>query len=183
MYVVALAQFPHLVSGARLSQTHASCALNGRFIGDLAGGGFQARMDHLACFLGGTLMMASQGAKDAESQTFYTEIAVGLTDTCHHAYNRTATGLGPDIMSWGHGHDGRGSGGSQFYWLRPEVGPIADSVDPTETQLRVPRLPHDCKICTDAYTPPHVCHRRSNRTSTCGGTPRTRSIGTGRGLL
>eukprot|EP00037_Helgoeca_nana_P001424 m.26783 g.26783 ORF g.26783 m.26783 type:complete len:605 (-) comp11841_c0_seq1:100-1914(-) len=91
------------------------------FIGDLAGGGFQARMDHLACFLGGTLMMASQGAKDAESQTFYTEIAVGLTDTCHHAYNRTATGLGPDIMSWGHGHDGRGSGGSQFYWLRPET--------------------------------------------------------------
>lgn len=78
-------------------------------------------MDHLACFLGGTLMMASQGAKDADGEKFYSEIAVGLTDTCHHSYARTTSGLGPDIMDWGGGRDGRGLGGNQFYWLRPEV--------------------------------------------------------------
>lgn len=92
-----------------------------RFVGDLTSGTLVNRMDHLACFLGGTLMLATRGAKDEASVKMYTDMAVGLTETCHHAYKRTASGLGPDIMDWSPGRLGQGFPGNNFFLLRPEV--------------------------------------------------------------
>ena len=90
------------------------------YVGDKQHGVVQKRMDHLACFLGGQLQMAVVGAPPDLAE-WYASTGAGLTATCHAAYARTKTGLGPDIMGFsGTRPDGAASGQS-WYWLRPET--------------------------------------------------------------
>ncbi|KAI6205433.1 hypothetical protein M3Y94_00791500 [Aphelenchoides besseyi] len=65
------------------------------FVGELLGGDtFSPKMDHLACFLAGTLAM---GVMYAEQPQAHLEIAKNLSRTCYEMY-RTPTGLAPEIM-------------------------------------------------------------------------------------
>lgn len=80
------------------------------FIGELLGGEGSAlhpKMDHLVCFLGGTLALGATGGlsiKEAEihhplSKTAKEDLQLArdLTSTCYQTYNVTATGLAPEI--------------------------------------------------------------------------------------
>jgi mannosyl-oligosaccharide alpha-1,2-mannosidase len=64
--------------------------------------------------------MAAEGSPTHMVQ-WYTETGAALTATCHAAYNRTKTGLGPDIMEFQSAEtDGVGTM-QRYYWLRPET--------------------------------------------------------------
>lgn len=63
------------------------------FVGELLGGTkFSPKMDHLVCFLAGTLAMGTQHGMPKE----HLEIARNLSSTCHAMYENP-TGLGPEI--------------------------------------------------------------------------------------
>lgn len=58
---------------------------------------FNAEMDHLTCFLPGTLALGVLHGLDKT----HLEIAANLTATCYEMYRQTATGLSPDVVEFG----------------------------------------------------------------------------------
>jgi mannosyl-oligosaccharide alpha-1,2-mannosidase len=101
------------------------------YFGEFVDGGFDHKMDHLACFAGGMYALASMTttstsdhAKDsdgkaaARSQT-YRKVAVELTETCYQMYDSQASGIGPEIVEFAGGQDFRP--GEAYYLLRPEA--------------------------------------------------------------
>ncbi|KAF8381572.1 mans-3 [Pristionchus pacificus] len=65
-----------------------------RFVGELIGGdAFSPKMDHLVCFLSGTLVLGKLYAGQPEE---HLQIAKDLGATCQEMY-KTATGLAPEI--------------------------------------------------------------------------------------
>lgn len=65
------------------------------YIGELLGGRtFSPKMDHLVCYLGGTLALGAQNGLPAE----HMEIGKKLTETCVEMYLRMPTGLSPEIV-------------------------------------------------------------------------------------
>lgn len=70
------------------------------YVGELIGGQFSAKMDHLVCFLPGTLALAYHFHPDGRgcSQAArFLEVAEDLTATCRQMYD-TAVGLAPEIV-------------------------------------------------------------------------------------
>lgn len=56
-------------------------------------------MEHLTCFAGGLYGMASRYLNGQNNNKFM-KVATGITKTCHESYNRSMTGLGPEIFKW-----------------------------------------------------------------------------------
>ena len=68
------------------------------YVGDIENGRFVTHMEHLSCFLPGTMAMASQGAKDEASSKWYLENAEGARappPQHTHAFIRTLPSLLP----------------------------------------------------------------------------------------
>ncbi|XP_019961177.2 endoplasmic reticulum mannosyl-oligosaccharide 1,2-alpha-mannosidase [Paralichthys olivaceus] len=63
------------------------------FVGELSHSRFNAKMDHLVCFLPGTLAL---GAHNSLPQD-HMDLAVQLMETCHQMYTQMETGLSPEI--------------------------------------------------------------------------------------
>lgn len=64
------------------------------FVGELLGGEtYSAKMDHLVCFLAGTLALGTQHGLPSK----HLEIAKKLSRTCYEFY-KTPTGLAPEIV-------------------------------------------------------------------------------------
>uniref|UniRef100_A0A8C3WXM9 alpha-1,2-Mannosidase n=1 Tax=Catagonus wagneri TaxID=51154 RepID=A0A8C3WXM9_9CETA len=63
------------------------------FVGELAHGHFSAKMDHLVCFLPGTLALGAHHGLPAE----HMELARALMDTCYQMNRQMETGLSPEI--------------------------------------------------------------------------------------
>ncbi|CAN0518629.1 unnamed protein product [Rangifer tarandus platyrhynchus] len=63
------------------------------FVGELNHGRFSAKMDHLVCFLPGTLALGAHHGLPAE----HMELAQALMDTCYQMYRQMETGLSPEI--------------------------------------------------------------------------------------
>lgn len=55
-------------------------------------------MKFYACYMGGLLSLASNLTKETKRQTKYSKWAQQLTETCHEASTRSATGLGPWVF-------------------------------------------------------------------------------------
>ncbi|KAK3586722.1 hypothetical protein CHS0354_017519 [Potamilus streckersoni] len=65
------------------------------YIGELlAGRTFSPKMDHLVCYLGGTLALAANNGLSAE----FMELGKNLTNTCYEMYKRMPTRLSPEIV-------------------------------------------------------------------------------------
>ncbi|KAG0365416.1 mannosyl-oligosaccharide alpha-1,2-mannosidase [Gamsiella multidivaricata] len=105
------------------------------------------KMDHLVCFLGGTMALASTGGVSLDDQTFSRsrfsraqeedfKIGEELTKSCYEMYHQTETGLASEIVYWVQKQEQiRGKSalqhtpGSDFIindrdghnWLRPET--------------------------------------------------------------
>ena len=75
----------------------------------------QHTMEHLSCFVGGMLVLGSEGEHSAR----YMKLAVGLAETCVQMYSRQPTGIAPDSVSFGGGLDFAVADGKNI--LRPET--------------------------------------------------------------
>ncbi|CAH1975273.1 unnamed protein product [Acanthoscelides obtectus] len=79
------------------------------------------KMDHLSCFSGGLLGLASKTLKNDQSQR-YMDVAKQITNTCHESYDRSNTKLGPEAFRFTEGAEARAMKTSEkYYILRPEV--------------------------------------------------------------
>uniref|UniRef100_A0A1Y1KXH0 alpha-1,2-Mannosidase n=1 Tax=Photinus pyralis TaxID=7054 RepID=A0A1Y1KXH0_PHOPY len=79
------------------------------------------KMDHLGCFSGGLLALASKSLKNEMSDK-YMDIADKITNTCHESYARSQTKLGPESFRFTGGVEARALKSSEkYYILRPEV--------------------------------------------------------------
>ncbi|XP_054875317.1 endoplasmic reticulum mannosyl-oligosaccharide 1,2-alpha-mannosidase isoform X2 [Amphiprion ocellaris] len=63
------------------------------FIGELSHNRFNAKMDHLVCFLPGTLALGAHNGLPGD----HMDLAVQLMETCHQMYVQMETGLSPEI--------------------------------------------------------------------------------------
>ena len=57
------------------------------------------KMDHLACFSGGLFALSAHTKKNYLTEK-YMELAEEITNTCHEAYIRSATHLGPEFFRY-----------------------------------------------------------------------------------
>ncbi|KAM9116759.1 endoplasmic reticulum mannosyl-oligosaccharide 1,2-alpha-mannosidase isoform 1-T1 [Pangshura tecta] len=64
------------------------------FVGELAHGHFSAKMDHLVCFLPGTLALGAHNGLTAD----HMGLAKALIETCYQMYAQVETGLSPEIV-------------------------------------------------------------------------------------
>ncbi|XP_052334588.1 endoplasmic reticulum mannosyl-oligosaccharide 1,2-alpha-mannosidase-like isoform X2 [Oncorhynchus keta] len=64
------------------------------FVGELSHGRFSPKMDHLVCFLPGTLALGAHHGLPAE----HMELAKQLMETCYQMYAQMETGLSPEIV-------------------------------------------------------------------------------------
>ncbi|KAM6048206.1 endoplasmic reticulum mannosyl-oligosaccharide 1,2-alpha-mannosidase [Chlamydotis macqueenii] len=64
------------------------------FVGELAHGHFSAKMDHLVCFLPGTLALGAHNGLTAD----HMKLAEALIETCYQMYAQLETGLSPEIV-------------------------------------------------------------------------------------
>ncbi|XP_043077731.1 endoplasmic reticulum mannosyl-oligosaccharide 1,2-alpha-mannosidase [Puntigrus tetrazona] len=63
------------------------------FVGELSNGRLNPKMDHLVCFLPGTLALGAHNGLPAD----HMDLAVQLMETCHQMYAQMETGLSPEI--------------------------------------------------------------------------------------
>ncbi|CAK0869297.1 unnamed protein product [Prorocentrum cordatum] len=55
-------------------------------------------MDHLACFVGGMLMLGSRTLPTAEVDPYWETLAAEIGETCYEMYRRMPTGLSPEYV-------------------------------------------------------------------------------------
>ncbi|KAL1555856.1 Mannosyl-oligosaccharide 1,2-alpha-mannosidase mns3 [Salvia divinorum] len=112
------------------------------FVGELPygpKGGFSTKMDHLVCFLPGTLALgATKGLpkEKAMKENLLTledlenlKLAEDLAQTCYEMYSVTSTGLAPEIAYFnieGHKEDGPGGGNNHSKYVDDIVIKYAD---------------------------------------------------------
>ena len=75
------------------------------------------KMDHLACFVPGMLVLGAEGPR----RETYLSAARALADTCVAMYTRTATGLAPEIVHFVQGSDFTVQDRSAHNLQRPET--------------------------------------------------------------
>uniref|UniRef100_A0A8C2Q4H6 alpha-1,2-Mannosidase n=1 Tax=Cyprinus carpio TaxID=7962 RepID=A0A8C2Q4H6_CYPCA len=63
------------------------------FVGELSNGRLNPKMDHLVCFLPGTLALGAHNGLPAD----HMELALQLIETCHQMYAQMEMGLSPEI--------------------------------------------------------------------------------------
>ncbi|XP_038550327.1 endoplasmic reticulum mannosyl-oligosaccharide 1,2-alpha-mannosidase-like isoform X1 [Micropterus salmoides] len=64
------------------------------FVGELSHNRFNPKMDHLVCFLPGTLALGAHNGLPED----HMDLAVQLMETCHQMYKQMETGLSPEIV-------------------------------------------------------------------------------------
>ncbi|XP_030598628.1 endoplasmic reticulum mannosyl-oligosaccharide 1,2-alpha-mannosidase [Archocentrus centrarchus] len=64
------------------------------FVGELSHNRFNPKMDHLVCFLPGTLALGAHNGLPGD----HMDLAVQLMETCHQMYKQMETGLSPEIV-------------------------------------------------------------------------------------
>ncbi|CAE8685204.1 unnamed protein product [Polarella glacialis] len=96
-----------------------------RFLAELENGQKRMRMDHLACFVAGMLMLGSRTLPKNEVDPRWEPFAADLTRTCYEMYVRAPSGLSPEYVHFnvngGEGHDMSIPGDAPHNLLRPEA--------------------------------------------------------------
>ncbi|KAM6975299.1 endoplasmic reticulum mannosyl-oligosaccharide 1,2-alpha-mannosidase isoform 1-T1 [Tautogolabrus adspersus] len=91
------------------------------FVGELNHNRFNPKMDHLVCFLPGTLALGVHNGLPED----HMDLAVNLMETCHQMYTQMETGLSPEIVHFslqiGDGRDIIVKPADRHNLLRPET--------------------------------------------------------------
>ncbi|XP_038124163.1 endoplasmic reticulum mannosyl-oligosaccharide 1,2-alpha-mannosidase [Cyprinodon tularosa] len=91
------------------------------FVGELSHNRFNPKMDHLVCFLPGTLALGAHNGLPGD----HMDLAVQLMETCHQMYKQMETGLSPEIAHFSlqasDGHDVIVKPADRHNLLRPET--------------------------------------------------------------
>ncbi|XP_054980079.1 endoplasmic reticulum mannosyl-oligosaccharide 1,2-alpha-mannosidase isoform X2 [Sorex araneus] len=82
------------IEGIRKHLLRRSAPTNLSFVGELNHGRFSNKMDHLVCFLPGTLALGAHHGLPAE----HMELARALMETCYQMNRQMETGLSPEIV-------------------------------------------------------------------------------------
>uniref|UniRef100_A0A3Q0QS84 alpha-1,2-Mannosidase n=1 Tax=Amphilophus citrinellus TaxID=61819 RepID=A0A3Q0QS84_AMPCI len=87
------------------------------FVGEVSHGQFSSKMDHLVCFLPGTLALGAYNGLPSD----HMDLAKQLMETCYQMYTQMETGLSPEIVHF-HMHQGKEAVVSKIHnLLRPET--------------------------------------------------------------
>ncbi|KAL4233112.1 hypothetical protein ACF0H5_007797 [Mactra antiquata] len=89
------------------------------YVAEYKSGRLEHKMDHLGCFCGGMFALGAEGSPDPAR---YLKLGGEISHTCHEAYDRSDTKLGPEAFRF----DGNTEAKSirqneKYYILRPEV--------------------------------------------------------------
>ncbi|XP_050424507.1 mannosyl-oligosaccharide alpha-1,2-mannosidase IA [Adelges cooleyi] len=91
------------------------------YLADMRFERIEHKMDHLSCFAGGMFALAGE-TLGSDSSKHYTELGAQLTETCHVAYDKTATKLGPEAFRFTENYEAVAVRGTEKYnILRPET--------------------------------------------------------------
>ncbi|XP_051981654.1 mannosidase, alpha, class 1B, member 1b [Xyrauchen texanus] len=88
-----LEDYLQAVEGVKKNLLKKSTPLGLTFVGELTNGHFSPKMDHLVCFLPGTLALGTHHGLPAD----HMELAQQLMETCYQMYAQMETGLSPEI--------------------------------------------------------------------------------------
>ncbi|XP_049751783.1 endoplasmic reticulum mannosyl-oligosaccharide 1,2-alpha-mannosidase isoform X1 [Elephas maximus indicus] len=88
-----LEDYVEAIEGVKKHLLHSSEPSKLTFVGELAHGRFSAKMDHLVCFLPGTLALGAHHGLPAE----HMDLAKALMETCYQMNRQMKTGLSPEI--------------------------------------------------------------------------------------
>lgn len=94
------------------------------YLADWTGSGNNHKMDHLVCFMPGTLALGAYTNPDglsSERAQRDLSVAKALMYTCYQMYKRQATGISPEYVDFPGGHDMVVGRSAPFYILRPET--------------------------------------------------------------
>ncbi|KAG7318234.1 hypothetical protein KOW79_017989 [Hemibagrus wyckioides] len=89
-----LEDYMQAVEGVKKNLLKKSSPHDLTFVGELSHGRFSPKMDHLVCFLPGTLALGAHNGLVAE----HMELAQQLMETCYQMYTQMETGLSPEIV-------------------------------------------------------------------------------------
>ncbi|KAG0205917.1 mannosyl-oligosaccharide alpha-1,2-mannosidase [Mortierella sp. GBA30] len=142
--------YDHAITGVKKHLLGRTIPNHLLFVGEIssyAPSTLSPKMDHLVCFLGGTMALSATEGRPLDEETLprsgfsplqEQDFRMGeeLTEACYEMYNQTETGLAPEIVYWVH-KEGQTStrsepeymAGSDFIinnrdghnWLRPET--------------------------------------------------------------
>ncbi|XP_029470089.1 endoplasmic reticulum mannosyl-oligosaccharide 1,2-alpha-mannosidase [Rhinatrema bivittatum] len=89
-----LEDYMQAIEGVKKNLLRKSAPRKLTFVGELAHNHFSAKMDHLVCFLPGTLALGAHNGLTAD----HMELAKDLMETCYQMNAQTETGLSPEIV-------------------------------------------------------------------------------------
>jgi mannosyl-oligosaccharide alpha-1,2-mannosidase len=87
------------------------------YVAERNGNNLNPKMDHLACFIAGSLALGAADAPTSADSDKYLEVAKGLTETCYQMYARQQSGLAPEFVTF----SPEMRIGADFYIQRPEA--------------------------------------------------------------
>eukprot|EP00752_Nemacystus_decipiens_P015936 g14242.t1 len=91
------------------------------YVSDWNGRGNVHKMDHLVCFVAGTLALGAQTATDPVKAERDMKTAKALAYTCYQMYARQKTGLAPEMVNFEKGRDMVVPPKTAYNILRPET--------------------------------------------------------------
>lgn len=94
------------------------------YIADRKHGRLDHKMDHLVCFMGGSLALGAYtdpSGIDSSRAKRDLKTAKALTYTCYQMYARTKTGISSEFVKFSGGDDFQVPSSAPYYILRPEV--------------------------------------------------------------
>mmetsp|Transcript_157299 Transcript_157299/g.293448 ORF Transcript_157299/g.293448 Transcript_157299/m.293448 type:complete len:750 (+) Transcript_157299:33-2282(+) len=95
------------------------------YIAEMNGGRINHKMDHLACFVGGMLVLGARMLPQGEVDSKWEPTAAGITETCYQMYHRQPSHLSPECVRLdphgGPGQEMRPWNNAHHYLLRPEA--------------------------------------------------------------
>ncbi|XP_067825699.1 mannosidase, alpha, class 1B, member 1b isoform X2 [Heptranchias perlo] len=116
-----LEDYLHAIEGVKKNLIRKSEPSKLTFVGELSHNQFSPKMDHLVCFLPGTLALGAHHGLTAD----HMELAKELMETCYQMYAQIETGLSPEIVHFNlsphNGKDVEVKPADRHNLLRPET--------------------------------------------------------------
>ncbi|XP_064165085.1 endoplasmic reticulum mannosyl-oligosaccharide 1,2-alpha-mannosidase isoform X2 [Anguilla rostrata] len=116
-----LEDYIQAIEGVKKNLLRQTSPLKLTFVGELSHGRFSPKMDHLVCFLPGTLALGAHNGLPED----HMELARRLMETCYQMYAQMETGLSPEIVHFNtqprNGRDVEVKPADRHNLLRPET--------------------------------------------------------------